>query len=164
MIRSPSWPWTHRDLPVSALRLLELKACTAKLNFLNTKKNWVNFRQAMHIVLCRLLRYLQMSEKPEANSSHIFAVQWWCRPLILEIGRQRKADLWIWRQHRLQSEFQDYIAKPCLSKTKEKKNGNHASRVRLFSSSSRPVYHTSNPKRHAQFPSRLTSVTRFLLL
>jgi hypothetical protein len=46
---------------------------------------------------------------------------WWRTPLIPALGRQRKADFWVWGQPALQSEFQDshgYTEKPCLKKPK----------------------------------------------
>ena len=47
------------------------------------------------------------------------AGQWWCRPLIPELGRQRQADLYEFKASLgLQNEFQDsqscYIEKFCL--------------------------------------------------
>jgi hypothetical protein len=48
----------------------------------------------------------------------------WYTPLIPALGRQRQADLWVWGQPGLQSEFQDsqgYTEKPCLKKKKKKK-------------------------------------------
>jgi hypothetical protein len=48
--------------------------------------------------------------------------QWW--PLIPALGRQRQVDFWVQGQPGLQSEFQDrqdYTEKPCLEKTKNKK-------------------------------------------
>jgi hypothetical protein len=45
-------------------------------------------------------------------------------PVIPALGRQRQADLWVWDQPGLQSEFQDsqgYTEKPCLEKTKQNK-------------------------------------------
>jgi hypothetical protein len=52
------------------------------------------------------------------------AGQWWRRPLIPALGRQRQVDFWVWGQPSLQSEFQDsqgYTEKPCLKKKKKKK-------------------------------------------
>jgi phenylpyruvate tautomerase PptA (4-oxalocrotonate tautomerase family) len=52
------------------------------------------------------------------------AGRYWCTPLIPALGRQRQADFWVRGQPGLQSEFQDsqgYIEKPCLEKTKNKK-------------------------------------------
>ena len=49
---------------------------------------------------------------------------WWRTPLSQHSGRQRKADFWVRGQPSLQCEFQDsqgYIEKPCLKKTKSKK-------------------------------------------
>jgi hypothetical protein len=46
------------------------------------------------------------------------ARQWWCRPLIPALGRQRQVNFWIWGQPCLQSEFQDsqgYTEKPSLN-------------------------------------------------
>jgi hypothetical protein len=42
--------------------------------------------------------------------------------LIPALGRQRQADLWVWDQPGLQSEFQDsqgYTEKPCLKRNKK---------------------------------------------
>jgi hypothetical protein len=53
-----------------------------------------------------------------------FSRAWWCTPLIPALGRQRKADFWVWGQPGLQSEFQDsqdYTEKPRLKKKKKKK-------------------------------------------
>jgi hypothetical protein len=50
--------------------------------------------------------------------------QWWSTPLIPALGRQRQADLWVWGQPGLQSEFQysqGYTEKPCLEKPKRKR-------------------------------------------
>jgi len=50
---------------------------------------------------------------------YILAGQWWRTPLIPALGRQRKADFWVWGQPGLQSEFQDSqgcTEKPCLEK------------------------------------------------
>jgi hypothetical protein len=46
-------------------------------------------------------------------------------PLIPALGRQRQVDFWVRGQPGLQSELQDsqgYTEKPCLGKTKQKKN------------------------------------------
>jgi hypothetical protein len=52
------------------------------------------------------------------------ARQWWCTPLVPELGRQRQADFLVRGQPGLQSEFQDsqgYTEKPCLQKGKKEK-------------------------------------------
>ena len=51
--------------------------------------------------------------------------EWWHRPLIPALGRQRQSHFLVQCQPGLQSEFQDsegYTEKPCLEKTKNKKN------------------------------------------
>jgi hypothetical protein len=52
------------------------------------------------------------------------ARQWWCTPLIPELGKQRQADFQVQGQPGLQSEFQDsqgHTEKPCLENTKKQK-------------------------------------------
>jgi hypothetical protein len=51
------------------------------------------------------------------------ARQWWYTPLIPALGRQSKADFWVWGQPGLQNEFQDsqgYTEKPCIKNPKNK--------------------------------------------
>jgi hypothetical protein len=51
------------------------------------------------------------------------ARQWWHRPLIPALGRQRQVDFWVWGQPGPQSEFQDSqgdTEKPWLEKPKTK--------------------------------------------
>jgi hypothetical protein len=67
-----------------------------------------------------------MSEKRYITAS-LKAENWlgscgWRTPWIPALGRQRQADLWVWGQPGLQSEFQDsqdYTRKPCLEKQQQ---------------------------------------------
>jgi hypothetical protein len=50
--------------------------------------------------------------------------EWWRKPLIPALRRQRQANFWVRGQPGLQSEFQDsqgYTEKPCLEKNKQTK-------------------------------------------
>jgi hypothetical protein len=74
--------------------------------------SWVYTCKTSHT--CLVLRVLHLG-------------QWWYKPLIPALGRQRQkqrqADFWVWSQPCLQSEFQDsqgYTEKPWLEKTKTK--------------------------------------------
>jgi hypothetical protein len=64
------------------------------------------------------------------------ARQWWHKPLIPALGRQRQLDFWVRGQPGLQSAFQDswnYTEKPCLEKPKKKKMFGQASGLLLLS-------------------------------
>jgi hypothetical protein len=59
------------------------------------------------------------------------AGQWWHRPLILALGRQRHVDFLVQGQPGLQSKFQDsqgYTEKPCLKKPKTSQTNKNATR------------------------------------
>ena len=54
-----------------------------------------------------------------ASSRSAWTGQWWCMPLILALGKQREADIYVQDQSCLQSKFQDsqgFTEKPCLER------------------------------------------------
>lgn len=108
---------------------------------------------ASSLLLLIAFKTLPAREKPSKNSPRCLSnaiihlplfklcfksKELWCIPLILELGRQRQADLWTWEEFELRRELQerqDYTEKCFLQQKQQHKDPFFQSPIYVFVSS-----------------------------